>query len=194
MNNSRTRALQHGQLVCGWFLVAAATFSPLACGASTEVAPPTRSAETTVTKAEPARPTAATPVFEQESAAPTQELAVSELAPKLADVLVGATWAPLLEHATLSGSTWPTWLLHNQVFHKDPTSGRYSATLTTAQAEQALSEFASSGPPLEHLSLPNQWQRTFVPALLAEREWMVCQRKQQIFAIACEHQTPAIRN
>lgn len=116
--------------------------------------------------------------------------ALAELAPLLASELTGPQWLVLFESAPLFGRDWPTWLSQNNVVRKEPTSGRFAAKLQAMQVELLLTEFNNSELPIHQLQMPGTWYPLLLPALIAERDWFVCQRRQQWLSVRCNEPAP----
>lgn len=130
------------------------------------------------------------PLLHKVSQAPTRELSLAELAPEVATFIVGPDWAPLLERTTFNGVDFGSWLVDRHVVEQEPNTGRYVATLTRTRIQQVLDEFGSAALPVTHLVLPAAWQTTVLPALGAEREWALCQRRQELLGVTCERPVP----
>lgn len=192
MSWSSNPSLGSSQSTFGWLVAVFSTLGQLGCGASpTPTVVPTPLGAGTSSASAGSNPTVPeTPLLEQMAKGATRELALKELAPDIARFLVGPEWATMVEHATLSGLDWSTWLVDNHVVNQTSTSARFTATLTRHVAERALTEFASCSLPTQSLTFPDEWQSVFVPALLAEREWAVCQSKQTLLSITCQRQAP----
>lgn len=163
----------------------------LACGGS-NVTPknkPVTSVPTTSSSGT-ASQSADAPLAEERSHQSTRALALAEVAPKLAYFLVGPAWAPVFDYVSWSDADWSTWLVKNDVLKHHRSEGVYVATLSKRAAELALNEFASSSLEAPESSLPSEWRSTLTAALLAERSWLVCQRKRELLADSCEQPLP----
>lgn len=129
-------------------------------------------------------------LIERRTSAMDEDAAVGELAEQLAAELVGEIWTPLFLRTPMFGTDWATWLTRNGAVRADPNTGSFTAKLAASQIANALDEFAEAPLALDALQLPSTWRSAVEAALLAERRWLVCQRKQQWLGRECTVQPP----
>lgn len=127
-------------------------------------------------------------VIERQSTATVREVALAELAPQLADQLVGAEWALQLQRVRFSGADWASWLQQNEVVGQRA-GGGFTASLSAAQVEQVLDEVGRLEPAVDS-RLPAAWRPTLSAAFVSERNWLVCQRRQRWLGVPCAVEPP----
>ena len=118
-----------------------------------------------------------------------RELALADLTTQLGEQLLGPQWARQLDRNTLFGSGGSGWLESDEVVRPSADGPGFTATLSAAQVERVLTQFGQQEPSVD-ARLPEFWRVSLVAAQRAERQYLVCERKQQWLGVACAMQPP----